>query len=126
MFPTQSYGTTSIDPNTRHAIEQIASVINDVEQRLQLAKLTLAQTVNSTLSPFNTMGVPGVPQLPTLGFPNVGFPSGYPTAFASPWATPYGVPYYGAPLGFPTASNPGVIAPFGITPGMAPTLPFRF
>lgn len=45
MFPSQNLSAMPLDPNTQRAIEELALVINDVEQRLQLIRMGLAQAV---------------------------------------------------------------------------------
>lgn len=137
MIPTSSLGSAPIDPTAFRAIEQISHVINDIEQRLQIVRVALAQSVptvpgapfgvsspfgvnvpnpwsllqNPSLNPLAMQQLMAISQLTSpLGY---GVPSGLPVT------TPFGLN-----TGFGT---PGVSAPFGVHPGfLAPTTPFRF
>lgn len=154
MIPTSSLGSASVDPNALRAIEQISHVINDIEQRLQIVRVALAQSVPAT-----GLGQVGATlgQTPTpFGQPFTGFGATNPLfapGLQNPWALlqsaasnpvvlqqllamsqhtgsfyglPAGVPM-GAPFGVPTGFGaPGVIAPFGNPGFLAPTTPFRF
>lgn len=146
MFPSQN-PNVPFDPNTQRAIEELAFVLNDVEQRLHLIRMNIAQA----------MPTPGwhgfgaqFPQAPGL-FPvpsAFGFGANVPsiqTLLANPVllhqflaanvaklhtggipAAAYGaIPSFGgiSPFGSPV----GVSAPFGIqSPFQAPFAPFRF
>lgn len=75
MIPTSSLGSTPVDPTTLRAIEQISHVINDIEQRLQIVRVALAQSVpasgfsqpNTPVNPFAAFGQLG--QLGQAGSP---------------------------------------------------------
>lgn len=105
MFTSPSHGTMPLDPTTQRAIEQLAFVLNDVEQRLQHIRMGIAHA--------------------TPSWPNT-FGQG-PATFA-PTSTPFGV---GVPTLGPILSNP-VLAQHLLTAQLAnlhatggvPTLPF--
>lgn len=147
MISPTSFGSPQVDPNSLRAIEQISHVINDIEQRLQIVRVALAQSVPSmpfgtnplaslgtttpwghlspTLSgsPVNPLALQQlqhlqqIQQLMALN-PLVGSPySGVPSSL--PFGSSFGA-------GFPT-TFPGVGSPFGTaTPFGASPTPFRF
>jgi hypothetical protein len=151
MFPSQNLSGMPLDPNTQRAIEELALVINDVEQRLQLIRMGIAQAVPAW--PSFGAGHPTFPQTPSLftpggfgiaglsgigGVPNLQAILSNPVLLQQLLAanvaklhagvppTAYGgVPSFGgvSPFGSPV----GVNAPFGFqSPFQAPFTPFRF
>lgn len=147
MISQTSFGSPQVDPNSLRAIEQISHVINDIEQRLQIVRVALAQSVPSlpfgptsplvglnAQSPWalvqNTGSFPGTPinplaiqqlqhlqQLMALGPLASGLYTGLPSSV--PMGIPTGFPGLGVASPFGT--------PFGATTGFGvPTNPFRF
>lgn len=89
MIPPTSTGSVPVDANTQRIIEQLSTVITDVEQRLAAVKLTLSQSF---------------PNIPRQGVPSLG-------------QSPYGVnPLALAHLGIP--SSGGLFAP-GVAPNLS-------
>lgn len=135
MLPSTNLGTMPLDPNTQRAIEELALVINDVEQRLQLIRMSIAQAAPNSWPSFghgsfpptgsfgfglggNVPSVHGLLSNPAilqqLLAANVAklHTGGIPPTFG-------GVSPFGGPL--------GVNAPFGFqSPFQAPFTPFRF
>ena len=142
---------TPLDPNTQRALEELAFVINDVEQRLQLIRMGLAQNAPAWPGSF-AQGIPQIPQASFQGpFPSVGNGVGnLQTLLSNPLLLQQllatqgrvppvmgipNVPFGGSPFqatapfqgGSPFGSPVGVSAPFGITsPFQAPFTPFRY
>lgn len=56
----QSNPSPTIDPNALRAIEQFSTVLNEVEQRLQLVRATLTQTFPQQVSASSLGGAPVV------------------------------------------------------------------
>lgn len=154
MISQTSFGSPQVDPNSLRAIEQISHVINDIEQRLQIVRVALAQSVPSLpfgpTSPLvglnaqnpwalvqNTGSFPGTPinplaiqqlqQLQHLQQLMALSPLASGLYTGVPSSVPMGIPT-GFPSGFPglgVASPFGT--PFGATTGFGvPTNPFRF
>lgn len=124
MLTSPSLGSTNVDINTQRAIEQLALIVSDVEQRLNIVKTTLAQIVPSLgASPphVGSMERPSIPFATTSGAP---LPVGLPTVFGAPMLAPslnaLALAAY-APL------FAGVNAPVSIPTGIvAPGFPFRW
>lgn len=108
MIVQPSFGSTPMDPNASRVIEELASVINDVELRLQAVKFGLAQAFPQ-IAAQRSFGQPGfgsIPLSPTLAPQGLGFA----TPFATPFSTFGHNPYlaYANPWAIPTVGYPGV------------------
>lgn len=77
MIPSTSTGSVPVDANTQRILEQLSTVITDVEQRLAAVKMTLSQSFPNAARP----GAPGLGHIPygvnplalqTLGIPQSG------------------------------------------------------
>lgn len=121
MITQNGFTTTNLDPNMSRAIEELAHVINEVEQRVQLVKLGLVQGFPHLAAPLLarsalTPGLGTLPNLPLGLSPYVGL--GQPS-----WTPTPGI----APAGYALGSifgAPGVTTPFSNL--TAPYSPFRF
>lgn len=121
MISPTGYPTSNLDPNMTRAIEELAHVINDVDQRMQLVKLGLVQSfphlaasfgVNrpNFLTPTSLGQMPGSPIVLAPFFPgNPGW--GTPTG-PNPYLTPF---THGGLLGVPGVTTPysGIAASYG-------------
>lgn len=138
MIPQPSLGSASFDPNTLRALEQLTNVITDVEQRLQVVRLTLAQSFPGVLPRGVTPSTPGLGISPVNPyFAGVPFAS-HMGVGALPWANqvptnPYGAFGLGSPYLSPFTQgvgspygNPGVSAPWFPSGIQAPFAPFRY
>jgi hypothetical protein len=106
------------DPTNARAVEALYTLLNDVEQRLQIVKASLTQTLPGISGLGVGMGTPGFGQGIPQGFPNLspGFPQSFPQGFPQSQGgyhafvpTPLGM----VPVFIPT-STPGVGWPSGV------------
>lgn len=125
----------SIDPNSQRALETLFTLISDVEQRLQIVKASISQTLptfgNVNLNSPHTLGLPTTNPTTLLG--HVGAPATWPAIVATPFGnvsvlvplpttpttTPFGNAGFATPFGTPFATpfgTPQVATPFGLTP----------
>lgn len=106
MFQTTGFGTQpQYDPNVSRAIEEIARVINEVEQRVQLVKLGLIQNFPHLALPLGMQRGP----LGAFGSPFLGSAPSWSGVPVSPFSTNlYGSPGVMTPLNNLAAS----LAPF--------------
>lgn len=119
LNPSTGYGT---DPNANRVIEELASVLIDVEQRLQTVKFGLAQAFPHLAPAIQQRRMtPYGAELGALaGFPLAGAPQLAPGFAQFGAGSPVMAP---SPYGFPPQLGPGV-SPFGVGLGGFPS--FRY
>lgn len=118
MITQNGFTTTNLDPNMSRAIEELAHVISEVEQRVQLVKLGLVQGFPHLAAPLLARSAltPGLGTLPNL-------PLGL-SPYVGSWTPTPSIP---APVGYALGNifgAPGVTTPFSNLP--ASYSPFRF
>lgn len=99
------------DPTNARAVEALYSLLNDVEQRLQIVKASLIQTVPGGAVPQTPTAPWSQAQLLGLGQPNAGYPA---PGFHAYVPTPNGI----VPVYIPTGGQGflGSIAPGNFRP----------
>lgn len=121
MITQNGFTTTNLDPNMSRAIEELAHVINEVEQRVQLVKLGLVQGFPHLAAPLLarsaiTPGLGTLPNVPLVLSPYMGQPGWNPSQGIPPTAGYALGSFFGAP-GVTTPFNPLATASYS---------PFRF
>ena len=134
MLPFSSASLVPFDANTQRALEQLAHTLNEVEQRIQLIRMSIPQTGTawpSTMIP-PTGFVPGIGQVPFGTGPNLASIASNPLLMHQVLATVANLhslgnvpPTTGGVT--PFTAGAGVSAPFGFpSPFQAPLMGFRY
>lgn len=107
-----SVPNATIDPSNQRALETLFTLISDVEQRLQIVKASLTQTMPGVTNPTALLNAYGLVPQTSLVPPHL-TSNGWPTVIA----TPYG----NIPVFLPTPTT--TTTPF-VTPGLGTPLAF--